>query len=522
MLAVVALIAALTFRDYGLGWDDYTHSQYGALLLDLYGSGFRDRDALSFVNLYAYGGGFDIVSALLAKISPFGLFETRRLVGAAVGVVGLAVTWRLARRFGGPAAGLIALVLLATCPLYYGHMYMNAKDAPFATAMAILMLGLARAFDEYPKPSAATRVLAGIGLGLAIGSRIIGGLAAVSAAAAFLLVMVVEMRHAGRRAALARAGTFVAALVPALILAYAVMALIWPWSVVAPLNPLRALIYFSSFFEKPWRELFQGSLILVPDMPRRYVAQLFALKLPEIMLALGLCGIVGAFAAMRERTVPAQRRAVLLMLVVAATFPIALTVVTRPAMYNGIRHFVFVAPAIAVLGGLAGAWLVARIAAWKPSAAPIAAAVIAIGCIQPVIEMAKLHPYEYTYFNMIEGGVQAADSRYMLDYWGLSFKQAGEALHAKLWAGHETPVGHPQWKVAACGPHPAARIALGPGYDVSWDPQGADFALMLAEYYCRELDAPVLVEIKRDGVVYARVYDIRGRSVDTLLTIPPP
>jgi hypothetical protein len=175
-----------------------------------------------------------------------------------------------------------------------------------------------------------------------------------------------------------------------------------------------------------------------------------------------------------------------------------------------------------VLGGLAGAWLIARIAAWKPAAAPVAAAVIAMGCIQPVIEMTKLHPYEYTYFNMIEGGVQAADPRYMLDYWGLSFKQAGEALHAKLWASRETPVGHPQWKVAACGPHPAARIALGPGYEVDWNPQGADFALMLAEYYCRELDAPVFVEIKRDGVVYARVYDIRGRSIDTLLTIPPP
>ena len=36
VLAVAALIAALTFRDYGLGWDDYTHSQYGDLLLKLY------------------------------------------------------------------------------------------------------------------------------------------------------------------------------------------------------------------------------------------------------------------------------------------------------------------------------------------------------------------------------------------------------------------------------------------------------------------------------------------------------
>ena len=61
---------------------------------------------------------------------------------------------------------------------------------------------------------------------------------------------------------------------------------------------------------------------------------------------------------------------------------------------------------------------------------------------------------------------------------------------------------------------------LGPDFELSWDPRGADFALALAEYYCAEIDAPVVVEIRRDGVVYARVYDIRGRSISNLLTVP--
>ena len=49
------------------------------------------------------------------------------------------------------------------------------------------------------------------------------------------------------------------------------MALLWPWSVVDPLNPLRAIETFSHFFEKPWQELFDGALIEPPDMPRSYV-----------------------------------------------------------------------------------------------------------------------------------------------------------------------------------------------------------------------------------------------------------
>ena len=172
------VVAALTFRDYGLGWDDYTHSQYGELLLKLYGSGFADTRALSFVNLYKYGGGFDMAAALAAKVLPFGLFETRRLVGAAVGIIGLIATWRIGRRLGGPVAGLVALVLLATCPLYYGHMFINAKDAPFAAAMAVLLLGLVRAFDEYPRAGRAHGRARGVGLGLAFGSRILAGIAA--------------------------------------------------------------------------------------------------------------------------------------------------------------------------------------------------------------------------------------------------------------------------------------------------------------------------------------------------------
>src|SRR5215470_8224382 len=102
ILLVAGAVALTIFRDFGLGWDDYTHSEYGELLLALYGSGFGDQRALSFVNLYKYGGGFDMAAAIAAKVLPFGLFETRRLVGAAVGVVGLVAVWRIGRRLGGP------------------------------------------------------------------------------------------------------------------------------------------------------------------------------------------------------------------------------------------------------------------------------------------------------------------------------------------------------------------------------------------------------------------------------------
>jgi hypothetical protein len=64
-------------------------------------------------------------------------------------------------------------------------------------------------------------------------------------------------------------------------------------------------------------------------------------------------------------------------------------------------------------------------------------------------------------------------------------------------------------------------VELGPEFSATWDIKGADFAMMLGEFYCAELDAPLLVEIERDGVVFARVYDIRGRTITDMFTILP-
>jgi len=520
VLAIVALVAAFTFRDYGLGWDDYTHAQMGELLLSLYGSGFKDQRALNFVNLYMYGGGFDMAANSAAKILPFGLFETRRLMGAVFGIAGLIITWRTGRRLGGPLAGLLALILLAATPLYYGHMYMNAKDVPFAMAMALLTYSVVRLLQEYPRPRPSSIAWFGLGLGLSIGSRVLGDLSAIFAFGALALLFAAEARSLGGGAAAQRIWRFILVLLPVLVLAYLIMGLLWPWSVLAPLNPIRALEYFSHFFEKPWRELFGGERIPTVDMPRTYVPTLLSLKLPEILLVLAAIGVPGTLIACFRKELTLQNRAALLYVALAALVPPAIAIIERPAMYNGLRHFIFILPPLAVMAALAGAWIAGRLAPYGRAALGAAALVFAAGISLPIIEMTRLHPYEYVYYNHIIGGPAGARPRYMLDYWGLSFKQAGNALRDLIAARGEKPPNG-KWTIAVCGPHAPAQVALGDDFSLTWDPKGADFALMLGEFYCARYDAPVLVEIERDGVSFARAYDIRGRTITNIFTAPP-
>lgn len=522
VLAAVTVIAGLTFRDYGLGWDDYTHAEYADLLLRMFASGFKDTAALSFANLYMYGGGFDMVAALLHKLIPLELFETRRLVGAMVGVVGLAVTWRLGRRVGGPLAGLAALLLLALCPIFYGHMFMNPKDAPFAVAMIILMLGLVRLAEEYPQPSPRTILIVGLGAGLALGCRVLGGLALVYAMIGFMPLLLEELRNEGLRESARRFAHVVYVLLPGLVLGYLVMGLIWPWSIMRPGNPFEALTYFSHFFEKPWKEMFDGAIVSVPDMPWSYLPTLFALQLPEVMLVLTAGAVFSTFAMLPRREVPARRKTILLMLTLAATLPLAIAMVKRPALYNGIRHFVFVIPPMAVLGGVAFAWTMERLRTNHRTSQPVVLATFCFGLALPLAEMIRLHPYQYTHFNHIAGTVRGADDRFMLDYWGLALKQASDELREQLVERQEVPPANRKWKVAVCGPQRPAQVALGPDFTIGWDSNAADFAMTLGEFYCKGLTAPVMVEIKRDDVVFARVYDIRGRAISGLLSIPAP
>ncbi|MDE2602837.1 MAG: glycosyltransferase family 39 protein [Bradyrhizobium sp.] len=522
VLAAVAIIAGLTFRDYGLGWDDYTHAEYADLLLHMYGSGFKDTGALSFANLYMYGGGFDMAAALLHKVIPLELFETRRLLGAVVGIIGLAVTWRLGRRVGGPLAGLAALLLLALCPTFYGHMFMNPKDAPFAVAMVILMLGLVRLAEEYPSPSPRTILIVGLGAGLSLGSRVLGGLALLYALIGFVPLLLQDVRSEGVREAAKRFAHVIYALLPGLVLGYLIMGLIWPWSVIEPGNPFRALTYFSHFFEKPWKEMFDGALVSVPDMPWSYLPTLFALQLPEVLLWLLIAAIAGTLMSLSRRDVTARRKTILLMLTLAAMLPLVIAMVKRPALYNGIRHFVFVTPPMAVLGGLAFAWCINWLRDNGRHWQPVAVAAFMFGLMLPLTEMIRLHPYQYTFFNHIAGTVRGANDLFMLDYWGLAFKQASDRLHEQLDERHEVPPHGRKWKVAVCGPQRPAQVALGPDFTIGWDSHAADFAMTLGEFYCKGLAAPIMVEIKRDDVVFARVYDIRGRSISSLLSIPAP
>jgi hypothetical protein len=240
------------------------------------------------------------------------------------------------------------------------------------------------------------------------------------------------------------------------------------------------------------------------------------------MLVFGMIGLGGIIVILARGGTKLSRRAALLALALATLLPIVLAIISHPAFYNGLRHFVFVVPPFAAAGGLAFGWLFerARHYGW-PQIAAVCFVFIA-GISLPLIEMVRLHPYQYVSFNAFAGGVPKAQYNFMLDYWGVAFKQAAQELKVRLKASAEQPPKGRKWIVAICGPQATAQVVLGPEFETTFNEKQADFAMAVGAYYCEYLKAPIMVDIEREGVVFARVYDLRGGPTPKLLTEPPP
>src|SRR5262244_79621 len=177
-LAVVIVATALvlaTFRDYGVTWDEDAHNWYGNFVLGYYLSFFDDKTALHWRDLYNYGAVFDTMAAALNRISPIGVYETRHLLNGLVGILGLIGCCKLARAVAGARAGFIATLFLLLTPNYYGQMFNNPKDIPFAVGVVWALYYMVRIVPVLPRPPLRLLTKFGVVVGMTMGVRV-GGL----------------------------------------------------------------------------------------------------------------------------------------------------------------------------------------------------------------------------------------------------------------------------------------------------------------------------------------------------------
>jgi hypothetical protein len=517
MIALVAL-AFTTYGSYAISNDEPVQQHYGELIVAYYASGFADQALFHYINLYLYGGLFDIGAVLIERALPMiEPYSIRHLLCAMIGIGGIAAAFATARLVAGPRAGLIAAFVLAVCGPWYGGMFNHTKDIPFAAAMIGAVYFLLRAGRGLPRPRWRDILGFGLLLGAALGIRVLGLLLIGYAGLAIAMHM---PRWRGAADASRQSGKVLEffaqsaiALSLSFLIGYLIMIAAWPWSALSILNPLRGLIDFGEFHYQIHTVL-AGRVYEMADVPRWYVPAYLSIKLPLAMLTGAAIALVAATWPGKGEprdTDNAGRRGETWLLIVIAAFPVACEVIDRGPAFTGLRHFLFVVPVLAVLAGIGFDGLLTVLRVRIPWLATTAAAALSAALIWNASVLVRLHPDEYLFYNPLVGGLQGAADGYVTDYWVNIMPEAVgdlEAFVAKLDAGHP---GGQRYTVAVCGERlPFDKVA---NARLQWtaDWNKAQFFIAPTHMHCdRALAGTTIATIARLGATIGVIKDRRA------------
>jgi len=513
-LTVVTLVLVLcTFRDYGVTWDEDAHNWYGKFVLDYYLSFFADHTALHWRDLYNYGAIFDTLAAALNRVSPIGIYETRHLLNAFVGVLGLVGCRKLGQAMGGARVGFIAALFLLLTPNYYGQMFNNPKDIPFAVGVVWATYYMVWIAPLLPRPPLRLVIKFGVVVGMTMGVRV-GGLIILCDLGLLLAVDGLWRTIATRRPFLMIECAWIAfwrVLFPAVVFAYPVMLLFWPWGQTDPIeNPLRALAFFShqTF---PFSTLFAGQFVRASDLPWAYLPTYIAIALPELVLVLLLCAPVLAGTILSHDRAQIEREQILAYFIVGwgIAFPVAFAIAIKAVLFDGMRHFIFVLPLIAVAAALVADQACTRLAR-APYLWPIHVMLLIYG-IGHISIMVMLHPNEYVYYNAFVGGIEAAQRKFKLDYWANSYAEAVQGLENYLQTAYGPDFEDREFTVAVCGPPISADYYFPSNFRFTRQRAQADFFIAFTKDNCdRSLPGRPVYRVERMGALLSVVLDRRG------------
>jgi hypothetical protein len=435
LFGLIAAVMLSTVLDYGMTGDEGVQHRYARRVLHWYGTLGADRSAVADEDISMYGALFEALAEGAASVSPLDPYETRHVVNVLFGLAALVAALRMGRHLAGPWAGVLALLLLALTPPFYGHAFNNPKDIPFAGTFAVAVCVILVVSDRSPHLRGRDVFAAAVAIGIAAGVRVAGIALFAFALLLWGAVALVRWRAggAGEGAPRAAGRRLILAWLAVVVLGWAVMVASWPWAQVAPIrHPLRALGAFSRFWET-MVVFYDGQYVPNGAVSRFYVAKWFALTMPETYLLAGILGAASLALLWQRAEWPLETRLRLLQagwLALVAVVPVAWVIVRHTPLYDGLRHFLFVVPLLAALAGAAAAsYLRAR---GRRAEGKVAAVALAgLGALA-LSDMIALHPYEAIYFNrLVAGGLGRAASRYDTDYWCLTYKEGAEWLRAR-------------------------------------------------------------------------------------------
>lgn len=424
LLIVLLAVGLLTFRDYGLSWDEPLFYDYGKASQYAYSISGRldgtfdlDRSfGASASDHVTRGPAYLLIGGLIE-----GLLEKEGLDQASAWhftnlltyLIGLIFFYLLARIWLTPLTATISVAFFATQPVLWNHAFINPKDSPFSTFFIItLYLGI-KMIEKWggeKKNILLSTILPGILLGITSAIRFLGPYAMLLIFLYFLSIQNKKSCWWG--------------FIPYGIVAFATMAALWPYLWTNPIQQFIIVIKAMSTSTPSLKTLFAGAEYHAYELPRRYLPVLLTITLSEPTWPLFILGFITAILKSLQEKID---RVKLITIFLWFGFAFSALIGFNPPGWDGYRHYLFILPPIFLFAGFGINEITNRIRIrW------VQYGLFALIFFPSITNIITLHPYQYAYYNTFVGGTQNAFRDYETDYWLTCYKEAMETFNEEV------------------------------------------------------------------------------------------
>ncbi len=436
VLILLGLFVAMPFLalDAGTSADEVLHYNQSKKNYDYFATDGDNKECLKPIGvdpLYAYGQSFDTVSyAIMKWCGVEKIYHVRHFFIAILGWMIILFSGLLAARISGYRAAVWTALLVFFTPSFIGHAWNNPKDIPFATAYIATFYFLVRWLQDYPKIKWFNSIALTLSIAFAISIRIGGLLLLAHTGLFFFLTWLMNakgqlfgkesmnnlLKYAGVGILIAGASFFIGIS-------------IWPFALESPFeNPKKALDLMTNINIR-LHQLFDGETYWSNELPTIYIYKIMFLTIPAMVF-------IGFLFFLLTITYNKSKKFFLLMMFFACAFPLAYVTYKHSVLYGGWRHMLFVFPSFAVLAGIGFSVVLDQFK--KSNIRLLVSVLLLLLFIHPVKHTLANHPYEYVYYNEIQGGVKGAEGDFETDYYQHSVQEASEWL-AKYIAEKDHP-----------------------------------------------------------------------------------
>jgi len=344
-------------------------------------------------------------------------FQLNHLMIAGIGVIGSISFLLLNNKIKtAPKIGYLSIVLLMSIPLWTGNSFHNIKDTPSAVGYTLATLGCFVVTISLKNNTFKIRHLVIIYFGLlfVLGTRP----ALLLPVLVTLFLSLFYVKFVLKKSSTLLLKVFLLTMIPTLVSFFILL----PQFISSPIESFKTTFLTSTNF--PWNGLIlTAGQLLEPSFNFSYFFKWYFAQTPLLIWLFSIIGLL-YYLLIIVRS-PKTDLFILssLFFIQFSLLPLYLLLTSSP-IYNGLRHILFIYPAIAFFAAL-GIYFLLKVFKDKHF---LVSVIVLIGIVVPNVEAIRLLPYQQVYYNPIISLFYNVATDWETEYYGLSAREAFQHL----------------------------------------------------------------------------------------------